>query len=115
MGPAYIGGNEDYCSPDIAGVHPEPFRQEGPAGGESGAGGMVRRSEQGFVEEYCGGQASLCHREYRQCGTDRLQYKGNDYRLVVAVDFEKGIVWIKWIGTHKAYDKIDVTEVRYGD
>ena len=31
------------------------------------------------------------------------------------VHFEKGIVWIKWIGTHKAYDKIDVTEVRYGD
>ncbi len=41
--------------------------------------------------------------------------KGNDYRLVVAVDFEKGIVWIKWIGTHKAYDKIDVTEVRHGN
>ena len=40
--------------------------------------------------------------------------KGNDYRLVVAVDFEKGIVWIKWIGTHKAYDKINVAEVRYG-
>jgi mRNA-degrading endonuclease HigB of HigAB toxin-antitoxin module len=34
---------------------------------------------------------------------------------MVAVDFEKGIVWIKWIGTHKAYDNIDVTEVRYGD
>jgi len=41
--------------------------------------------------------------------------KGNDYRLVVAVDFEKGIVWIKWIGTHKAYDRIDVAEVRHGD
>jgi mRNA interferase HigB len=40
--------------------------------------------------------------------------KGNDYRLVVAVDLEKGIVWIKWIGTHNAYDKIDVTEVRHG-
>jgi mRNA interferase HigB len=40
--------------------------------------------------------------------------KGNNYRLVVAVDFEKSIVWIKWIGTHKAYDKIDVTEVKYG-
>jgi mRNA interferase HigB len=39
--------------------------------------------------------------------------KGNDYRLVVAVDFEKAIVWIKWIGSHKAYDKIDVTKVRY--
>ena len=41
--------------------------------------------------------------------------KGNDCRLVVAVDFEKANVWIKWIGTHKAYDKIDVTEVRYGN
>ena len=41
--------------------------------------------------------------------------KGNAYRLVAAVDFEKGIVWIKWIGTHKDYDKIDVTKVRYGD
>ena len=40
--------------------------------------------------------------------------KGNDYRLVVSADFEKGIVWIKWIGTHKAYDKIDVTEVQHG-
>ena len=41
--------------------------------------------------------------------------KGNDYRLVVAVDFEKTIVWIKWIGTHRAYDRINVTEVRHGD
>jgi mRNA interferase HigB len=40
--------------------------------------------------------------------------KGNDYRLVVFVDFEKAIVWIKWIGTHRAYDKIDVREVRHG-
>ncbi|OUI80739.1 membrane protein [Gluconobacter sp. DsW_056] len=39
--------------------------------------------------------------------------KGNAYRLVVAVDFEKSIVWIKWIGTHKAYDRIDVTEVEH--
>jgi mRNA interferase HigB len=37
--------------------------------------------------------------------------KGNDYRLVAAVDFEKAIVWIKWIGTHKDYDKIDVSEI----
>jgi mRNA interferase HigB len=41
--------------------------------------------------------------------------KGNDDRLVAAVDFEKSIVWIKWIGSHKAYDKIDVTKVRHGD
>jgi mRNA interferase HigB len=37
----------------------------------------------------------------------------NRYRLVTAVDYEKGIVWIKWIGTHKEYDKIDVKKVEY--
>jgi len=47
---------------------------------------------------------------------DRVVFniKGNDYRLVVAIDFEKSIVWIKWIGTHKDYDKINVKEVRHG-
>ena len=46
---------------------------------------------------------------------DRIVFniKGNDYRLVVAVDFEKAIVWIKWIGTHRDYDRIDVAEVEY--
>jgi hypothetical protein len=27
---------------------------------------------------------------------------------------ETAIVWIKWIGNHKAHDKIDVTEMRHG-
>jgi mRNA-degrading endonuclease HigB of HigAB toxin-antitoxin module len=39
--------------------------------------------------------------------------KGNSYRLVVAVDFDKGIAWIKWLGSHREYDRIDVTEIRY--
>jgi mRNA interferase HigB len=39
--------------------------------------------------------------------------KGNGYRLVVAVDFEKGIVWIKWIGSHRDYDRIDVRTVEH--
>ncbi len=48
---------------------------------------------------------------------DRVVFniKGNSYRLVVAIDFEKGIVWIKWLGAHKDYDQIDVTEVEHGD
>jgi len=39
--------------------------------------------------------------------------KGGGYRLITAVDFEKSIVWIKWIGTHKDYDKIDARQVKY--
>jgi mRNA interferase HigB len=46
---------------------------------------------------------------------DRVVFniKGNDYRLVVAIDFEKEIVFIKWIGAHKDYDKINVKEIKY--
>ena len=39
--------------------------------------------------------------------------KGNAYRLVASVDYEKSIVWIKWIGSHAEYDEIDVEDVRY--
>ena len=37
--------------------------------------------------------------------------KGNKYRLVVAVQYEYGIVYIRFIGTHREYDKIDVTAI----
>jgi mRNA interferase HigB len=39
--------------------------------------------------------------------------KGNAYRLIVAVDFGKSIVWIKWIGTHRDYDRVNAAKVTY--
>jgi hypothetical protein len=52
----------------------------------------------------------------RGLSADRVVFNisGNSYRLVFAIDYEKGIVWIKWLGTHKDYDQIEVTEVDYG-
>lgn len=49
-------------------------------------------------------------------GSDRVVFniKGNDYRLVVAVDYPRQIIFIKWIGTHTDYNKIDVKAVKYG-
>jgi mRNA interferase HigB len=41
--------------------------------------------------------------------------KGNSYRLVVAIDFERPMVWIKWVGSHRDYDRIDVKAVEYED
>ena len=48
-------------------------------------------------------------------GAERIVFniKGNTYRLVVAVDYRRAIVFIKWLGTHKEYDSIDVRTVRY--
>ena len=44
---------------------------------------------------------------------ERTGTRDNNYRLVTAMDFEKRIVWIKWIGTHGEYDSIDVKTVAY--
>jgi mRNA interferase HigB len=37
--------------------------------------------------------------------------KGNSYRLVAKFQFEKQWVFIKFIGTHAEYDKIDVNKI----
>jgi mRNA interferase HigB len=37
--------------------------------------------------------------------------KGNDYRLVVAINYHYQVLLIIWLGTHKEYDAIDVTKV----
>ena len=39
--------------------------------------------------------------------------KGNDYRLVVDIEYRIGIVFIVWIGTHKEYEKINVKGIKY--
>ena len=37
--------------------------------------------------------------------------KGNDYRLIVAVAYRSGFVFVKFIGTHKEYDLVDADTV----
>ena len=37
--------------------------------------------------------------------------KGNIYRLVVMIDYDFQILFIRFIGTHKQYDKIDVKTI----
>ena len=37
--------------------------------------------------------------------------KGNDHRLVVAVAYVLGAIYIKFVGTHKEYDAINVSTV----
>jgi mRNA interferase HigB len=50
-------------------------------------------------------------------GSERVVFniKGNSYRLVAAVDYQRQAVFIKWRGSHADYDRIDVRTVQYGD
>ena len=78
-----------------------------------------RRSSSAEVRKARWASAADVRRSYATASivsADRVVFniKGNNYRLIVATDFDKGIVWIKWIGTHKDYDKIDVKEVQHG-
>lgn len=48
-------------------------------------------------------------------GDDRVVFNigGNKYRLVVRIVFEFKVIQIKWFGTHKEYDRIDVLKIKY--
>jgi len=37
--------------------------------------------------------------------------KGNDYRLVVAVHYNRGMMFIRFVGTHAEYDRIDAATI----
>lgn len=41
----------------------------------------------------------------------RFEVAGGNYRIVVAFDFKRAIAFVKFIGTHKEYDKVDPLKV----
>ena len=46
-------------------------------------------------------------------GDNRIVFNihGNKYRLIVKINYYAKIVFIRFIGTHKQYDSINVTEI----
>lgn len=48
-------------------------------------------------------------------GKNRVVFniKGNDYRLLVSVNFKQLAAYIIWFGTHAEYDKIDVETISF--
>jgi mRNA interferase HigB len=61
-------------------------------------------SPQAVKEQY--GSASIC-------ANNRVVFNigGNKYRLVVEMQYRANIAWVKFVGTHEQYDKIDVESI----
>ncbi|MBI2895420.1 MAG: type II toxin-antitoxin system HigB family toxin [Deltaproteobacteria bacterium] len=55
----------------------------------------------------------VLHRTASFVGDDRVVFNvgGNKYRLVVAVSYRRGSVFVRFLGTHPEYDRIDVEKV----
>ncbi|MFZ2525088.1 MAG: type II toxin-antitoxin system HigB family toxin [Candidatus Ferrigenium altingense] len=53
------------------------------------------------------------HRNASFVGSNRVVFniKGNDYRLIVAVHYNRGMMYIRFVGTHAEYDALDAWKV----
>jgi len=53
------------------------------------------------------------HRNASFLGNNRVVFniKGNDYRLVVAVRYTQQLMFIRFVGTHAEYDRIDAETI----
>lgn len=68
----------------------------------------VRKSEWESPEQIKQNYASA---SFLQDNRVVFNIKGNEYRLIVHIDYKRKIVRIKFIGTHSQYDKINAKEV----
>lgn len=39
--------------------------------------------------------------------------KGNDFRLVISINFKRQTAYVIWFGTHAEYNKIDAVAIKY--
>lgn len=53
------------------------------------------------------------HRNASFVGSNRVVFniKGNDFRLVVAVHYNRSIMFIRFVGTHEEYDAINAERI----
>jgi mRNA interferase HigB len=49
----------------------------------------------------------------KSVGGNRMRFEiaGGDYRLIAAFDFRRQIAYVKFVGTHAEYDRIDAATV----
>lgn len=46
-------------------------------------------------------------------GDNRIVFniKGNRYRIIIKINYDYQMIWIRFIGTHAEYDKVDANKI----
>ncbi|TMJ19483.1 MAG: type II toxin-antitoxin system HigB family toxin [Alphaproteobacteria bacterium] len=59
------------------------------------------------------GEVQAAFSKAKAPGGDRVRFEvpGGDYRMIVAFDFRRGIAFVKFVGTHAEYDRVDALTV----
>jgi len=73
--------------------------------------GWSAEVKKGRMEGACRSQEAIWFGQYFEGSTGGLNICGNKYRLVVKVNYVRGVVYIRFLGSHTAYDAIDAQEV----
>jgi hypothetical protein len=58
-----------------------------------------------------GREGVLSQSQHFEGGAVVFNIKGNDYRLIARVQYQAGVLAIRFFGTHAEYDKIDAEAV----
>jgi mRNA interferase HigB len=56
-------------------------------------------------------KAQYCHASIGKKNRVVFNIAGNKYRLVAEMQYRAGIVWVKFVGTHEQYDKINIENI----
>lgn len=75
--------------------------------------GDKERSARRRSGDWCPADVKMAYRSASFLRNNRVVFniKGNDFRLVVAVHYNRGLMFIRFVGTHREYDRVDAEEI----
>lgn len=56
-------------------------------------------------------KADICTASILKGGRAVFNIGGNKYRIIVAIRYDKQVAWVRFVGTHAQYDKVDAETI----
>jgi len=72
---------------------------------------VVRGRTSGDVANAGGCEGAVREREHTQGGRVVFNTGGNKYRLVVKINYAYQVIYVRFVGTHAEYDRIDAQTI----